>query len=124
MENNELDQLLKSAMSANESGIAAPETWLVDEARRKVMARKNTAKQLPAFLEQLFSFFTRELRFYHVGLSILLVSGGVFYMNEPNYGTSDPAGSLYSDQLSAKNNTISVTSSTMLTSIPTLVIRN
>ncbi len=120
-----LETLLKDRFSPEASGIESPDLLMVFEARQKVLSRKTPARKSEDFFRMLMSFFQLELRFYHVGLSLLLISGGIFYLNEPNYNHHVHSGlSAYNDVLSINNSTVSVNSSTMLTSIPTLVIRN
>ncbi len=119
------EELLKESLSHDTAGIAAPDPLLVFEARQKVLSRKKEARSPRHLMQNILQFFTLELRFYHVGLSLLLISAGFFYVNEPNYsGHVNSELSAYHDALSTANSTISVNSSTMLTSIPTLVIRN
>ena len=119
------EHFLKDALSSERSKIIHPDSLLVFEARQKVLSRNKPIKNSIRFFDSLFTFFKLELRFYHVGLSLLIISGGAFYLNEPNYRNSDASGLIpYSETLSINNTTVSVKSSTMLTSIPTLVIRN
>lgn len=119
------ETLLKDHFSPESSGIETPDLLMVFEARQKVLSRKTPARKSEDLFRMLMSFFQLELRFYHVGLSLLLISGGIFYLNEPNYNHHVHSGlSAYNDVLSINHTTVSVNSSTMLTSIPTLVIRN
>lgn len=112
-------------MSPYGADMDMPDPSLVYNARAIVQARKKTAAERPGLLSMLAAFFKLELRFYHVGLTVLLISAGIFYVNEPNYNSADAAGLVhYNDVLSIQHTTVSVNSSTMLTSIPTLVIRN
>ena len=64
-------------------------------------------------------------RLYPVGFAVMIVSAGFYSVHESRYSTvtSGALGEL-GNGLSIANNTISVNSSTMLTSIPTLIIRN
>lgn len=122
---NDLEKLLKEAMSPCEADVEMPDPSLVHHAREIVRSRKKTVTERYGFFTLLTEFFKLELKFYHVGLTVLLISAGIFYVNEPNYNNTDAAGLIqYNEALSIKNNTTSVNSSTMLTSIPTLVIRN
>ncbi|PBQ33297.1 hypothetical protein CNR22_16450 [Sphingobacteriaceae bacterium] len=121
----ELDNFLGEILSVEASEIESPNPALIFAARERVLARKKVETANTSFLERFLLFFKLDFKFYHVGLSLLLISAGIFYLNEPNY-TSNSAGNFisYDESLSIKNTTISVNSSTMLTSIPTLVIRN
>lgn len=119
------DKQFSECLSAENSGIQAPPLALMWEARNKVAARKQELMIKPSMLESFVFFIRLHLRSYPLGVSLLLISSGFFYLNEPKY--SSVGGSEYSgDQnlISLHTTTISVTSSTLLTSIPTLVIRN
>jgi hypothetical protein len=115
------EKILRGAMSTEELEMETPDLSLVQNARRMVEARKKPTIEKQDFFSNLLAFFKLELKFYHVGVSVLLVSGALFYMNEPNYGSANVSVLSHDDGiLSLKNTTISVNSSTMLTSIPTL----
>lgn len=73
-----LETLLKDHFSPEASGIENPDLLMVFEARQKVLSRKTPARKSEDFFRMLMSFFQLELRFYHVGLSLLLISGGIF----------------------------------------------
>ena len=123
--NKDLEKFLGEMMSVEATDIQSPHPSLVWEAREKIMARKKVVKERSNFFDRLISFFRLDFKFYHVGLSLLLISAGIFYLNEPNYNSSDSSNFIHYDEaLSIKNATISVNSSTMLTCIPTTVIRN
>ncbi|WP_317900226.1 hypothetical protein [Aurantibacillus circumpalustris] len=123
--NKDLDKYLGELMSVEALDMVACDISLVLAARKKVAARKKTIRVEISFIDQLTGFFRFDLKFYHVGVSVLLISAGLFYVNEPNYNSSVNAGFMeYKDALSITNTTISVNSTTMLTSIPTMVIRN
>ena len=122
---NDFEKFLTERMSVEATDIQSPHSFLAFEARERVLARKKITSEQPGFLEKCIHFFRLDFKFYHVGLSLLLISAGVFYVNEPNYTNNDSSAfNHYDEALSIKNTTISVNSSTMLTSIPTLVIRN
>ena len=123
--NNDFEKHLAAFMSVEASDILNPDISLGAAARKKVAERKKTIRIEISFLDQLIAFFRCDLKFYHVGISALLLTAGLFYMNEPSYTSGVNAGFMeYKDALSITNTTISVNSSTMLTSIPTMVIRN
>jgi len=121
----DFEKFLTEMMSAEATDIQSPHASLVYGARETILARKKIINEQPGFPERFINFFRLDFKFYHVGLSLLLISAGIFYVSEPNYTTNDASGFIHYDEaLSIKNTTISVNSSTMLTSIPTLVIRN
>jgi hypothetical protein len=123
--NKDLENLLRDVLSPDGSDIESPHPSLVYNAREKVLHKKNPIREPGFSFRDLIVFFKLEFKFYHVGVSFLLICAGVFYVNEPDYSGSGSASlNPYNDALSIKNTTISVNSSTMLTSIPTLVIRN
>lgn len=117
---NEMDDLISTAMSAEHFN--APDISLVNAARKKVMSRK---KSEPAerfsFVERLFGWMNLQVKFYHLGVSVLLAFAGYIYLDDRAYTGSNASDliNLHAD-MSIHNATVSVTSSTMLTSIPTL----
>lgn len=119
------ENIWKDAMSAEHADIPMPPYSLVQPARAKIMLRKVTELNKPGFFEQLAAFLRFHVRVYHLGLSLLLICTGFLYISQPDYTMGDQAGlGQYKEALSITNTTISVNSTTMLTSIPTLVIRN
>jgi hypothetical protein len=119
------EKFIADIMSTDTSDIQSPAPSLVIAAREKVFLRKKTIHIEISVLDQVMAFFKLNFKFYHVGLSALLICGGMLYLNEPNYNSKNAAGFMdYKEALSITNTTISVNSSTMLTSIPTMVIRN
>jgi hypothetical protein len=123
--NRDLERFLEDTMAVDGMDISVPHPSLMYEARQKIAARKKPVVENRNIFLILLDFLKLELKFYHVGLSIMLIFAGVFYFNEPNYNTVNTSDLIYDhSSLSIKNTTISVNSSTMLTSIPTLVIRN
>ena len=121
----DLEKFLEEIMSAEVTDIQSPHLSLVNEARQKIFTRKKIVREEVSLLNRLILFFTRDFKFYPIGLSLLLISGGIFYISEPDYNTDSATHFMnYNEVLSITNTTISVNSSTMLTSIPTLVIRN
>lgn len=121
----DLETFLGEIMSADATEINAPHPALLWEAREKIMARKKVLNPGFSFFDRLIAFFRLDFKFYHVGLSVLLICAGIFYVNEPSYNNGSNGGFMqYKESLSISNTTISVISSTMLTSIPTTVIRN
>jgi hypothetical protein len=122
--NREFEELLYRAMSPEE--FSAPGIGLVNGARKKVLARKKeTQEESVKLLDRIIRYFNLQLRFYHLGVSVLLLFAGFFYFNDRDYSRADTSGLMeYHADLSIHNTTVSVTSSTMLTSIPTLIIRN
>lgn len=123
--NKDFEKYLGELMSVEASYMPSPAAALVFEARKKVAARKKNIRIEISFIDQLIAFFRCDLKFYHVGVSVLLLTAGLFYVNEPNYSSGVNSGFMeYQEALSITNTTISVNSTTMLTSIPTMVIRN
>jgi len=125
MENSALNEFIREHLSPERPPQASPDPLLVFEARQTVL-NHGKKSQTGQWLQAVSSFFTTEVRMYHLGISMLLMFFSFFYcqrINESSINTSSL--SHYSeDAFALTNHTISVTSSTMLTSIPTLVIRN
>jgi hypothetical protein len=122
MENNKnIHDLLANSMDWRNSEVEAPGLEHVVSARNAVMARKKTVGEKKNFLAGMLDFLNFDLKFYHIGLTVVLLMVGSFYISETSY---TPGGACFSEQnlntLSIKSSTISVNSSTMLTSIPTL----
>ena len=123
--NNAIEKHLGELMSVEAIDVPNPDLSLVNAARNKVAARKKTIRIQISFFDQLIAFLRFDFKFYHLGVSLLLISAGIFYVNEPNYNSGVSGGFIeYKEALSITNTTISVNSTTMLTSIPTMVIRN
>lgn len=123
--NKEFEKFIGEIMSAEATDIEMPHPSHVWEARAKIMERKKIVKERSTLLESFISFFRLDFKVYHVGLSLLFISAGIFYLNEPTYSSSGASDFIqYNEALSIQNTTISVNSSTMLTCIPTTVIRN
>ncbi len=120
--NPNIHDLLASRMDWRKSESEAPGLDHVQNARNAVMARKKTAVEKRSFIQGFVTFLNFDLKFYHLGISVLLLMVGSFYISETSYGTA--GGAAFSEQnittLSIKGSTVSVNSSTMLTSIPTL----
>lgn len=127
MENkNDLEKLFRQSMSLNALNINEPDISLVNEARKKILMRKQTVKKERTIFSFFELFFFSKLKFYQVGFSVLLTCICLIYSLELNRTRkSDGEFSSFSASVLASNTpTISVNSSTLLTSIPTLIIRN
>lgn len=123
--NKNFDTQFSECLSVENSGIQTPPLSLVWNARNKVVARKVELQSKPTYIESILFFMQIHLKTYPLGITALLICSGFFYFNEPNYSYS--VGSekeLNQNLLSIHNTTVSVSSSTLLTSIPTLIIRN
>ncbi len=123
MENSAFNSFIKEHLGR--STVPSPDRLLVFEARQAVLARaKKTVA--PHWLQSIVALLTTEVRMYHLGFSMILLFASFFYcqhLNESSmHSSSFTPGS--EEAFALTNHTISVTSSTMLTSIPTLVIRN
>jgi hypothetical protein len=122
MENSAFDTFMKEHLSMQ---CSSPDRLIVFEARQTVITRgkKRVASH---FFQSVTSFLNTEVRMYHLGISTLLLFISFLYCQSINE-SSMASGSftpISEDAFALTNHTISVTSSTMLTSIPTLVIRN
>jgi hypothetical protein len=121
-QNKNIHELLSNRMASEAADIETPGLLHVIAARNAVLARKKVAKEKTNFLSRILPFFNPDLKFYHLGISVLLITFSTIYITETHYSpTGSPGFSDHSyNNLSIKNSTISVNSSTMLTSIPTL----
>jgi hypothetical protein len=121
MENKELNDLLGHHLSVENMDLREPDPLLVFEARQTVLSHNKVMRQSTFILTRFIDFLQIQLKFYHLGFSLLLVTAGIFYSNlNSQGGDSRDLVNYNSEVLSIKNNTISVMSATMLTSIPTL----
>ena len=122
MERKDMDHLIKKAMALEGMGLDAPAPELVMAARQKVMARKRSPEKAAGWLDGLFVFLRHQFRFYQVGFSVLITCICLFYSIEMNMESRNghDLSNYSSNALSIRSNTVSVNSSTILTSIPTL----
>jgi hypothetical protein len=86
--------------------------------------RKKKSSPIASAFAGTLELLRHPVKFYHLGLTALFICVGICYFSGGAYdhvkGTSLIDGQA---GLSITNNTISVNSSTMLTSIPTMMIR-
>ena len=120
---NDLDLQFRKTLSIENLEFQVPP--LSQKARKLVLRRQISVNAPINLIGMIVSFFNLQVKFYHLGLTVLLFSAGLFYYNENAYHHSQHSDSLDAGSgLSITNGTISVTSSTMLASIPTFVVRN
>jgi hypothetical protein len=119
---NKRDAMLTDHMDADSGRFTAPDLLLVFEARQAVMARAKPRARNRVQLNVLWSYFRGHVRSYHVGFAMLLFTAGFFYYdnNVLNGNRSSELMQQRDEIFSNRSSTISVISSTMLTSIPTL----
>lgn len=119
---NDKNNLIKKAMDPDRMGLEEPSPDLVRFAREKVMARKKAPEKKSRFFDLLFVFLNRQLKLYQVGFSVLVTGVCLFYSIEINVESRNSSGFINDNPntLSIKNTTLTVNSSTLLTSIPTL----
>jgi hypothetical protein len=83
MENNKnLDEFLRKQMSSDNLDLKDPNLSLVNEARKKVMNRKNVAKTNGNLFSFLTTLFNLEIKLYQGGLASVLIALGVFYFTD------------------------------------------
>ena len=122
----EVEDLLFEQMSANAIEFEAPSLSAMNEARFLIAARKKTTEKKESIFVYLWRLLIPDLKLYPIGMSVLIICACTIYFKDTSYTPSSASDLILNNQnaLSIKNSTISVTSATMLTSIPTLVIRN
>ena len=122
----EVDDLLYEHLSATAIEFEAPSLGSMNEARFLIASRKKTSEKKENFFVFLYRLLIPDLKLYPIGMSLLIICACTIYFNDTTYSHAGAHDLSLSNQhsLSINNTTISVTSSTMLTSIPTLVIRN
>lgn len=121
MESKQMDAFIKKAMDTEAMNMTVPGPELVSAARHRVISRKKVQPKESNWLG-LFAFVRHHLKFYQVGVSVLVTCLCLFYSIEINVQSrgGHNMGNYNVSALSIKNTTISVNSSTLLTSIPTL----
>lgn len=135
MENN-LDHFLKNKLSVDELNIESPDISLVNDAREKIKLRKKPVPEKQNFFDFLMHFL--DLKPYQTGLAAIVLIAGFFYFinprsenNNETLASQNAAGnySISSSTVLASltqytNNKTATSSSTVLTSIITFVVRN
>ena len=135
---NKTDHFLKNKLSVDELNIETPDISLVNDAREKIKARKQPVIERESFFDQLSGFFQFHLKPYQAGMAAVLVIGSLFYFINKQTGNGDiplvsqNATTNYSISSSTvlasltqyTNNKTATSSSTVLTSIITFVVRN
>jgi len=134
MENN-LDNFLKNKLSVDDLDLEHPDISLVNDAREKIKLRKKPIPEKENFFDFILNFFAKPL---HAGLASVLIIAGLFYfINSQKEKSGSPLASQnattnYSISSSTvlasltqyTNNKTATSSSTVLTSIITFVVRN
>lgn len=137
MENN-LENFLKNKLSVDELNLETPDISLVNDAREKIKRRKKQVAEHESFYDRIFNFFHFQLKPYQAGIAALLIAAGIFYFI--NHETEKTGGALVSQNATTNysissstvlasltqytNNKTATSSSTVLTSIITFVVRN
>ena len=124
--NNELNKFLSNKMSIDNLEFEAPDISKMEEARQKILLRKKPVKEEKELFLWLANMIKPRLKFYQLGVSVLLTGICLIYSLEIDENTKNNNGfeGYTTDMVASKSPTISVNSSTLLTSIPTLIIRN
>lgn len=134
MENN-IENFLKHKLSVEDLHIEQPDISLVNEAREKIKQRKKPLPEKENFFDMVLTFFAKPLQ---AGIASVLIIAGIFYFINSQTGkngyplTSQNATANYSISSSTvlasltqyTNNKTATSSSTVLTSIITFVVRN
>ena len=137
MENN-LDNFLKNKLSVDQLNFETPDISLVNEAREKIKLRQKQIPEKENFFDQLLNLFQVQLKLYRVGIASVLIIGSLFYFI--NTKTEKGGSALVSQNATTNysissstvlasltqytNNKTATSSSTVLTSIITFVVRN
>lgn len=135
MEKN-IDKFLRNKLSAEH--LEMPDISLVNEAREKIKARKKHHYKKESFFDQVLNLFQFQLKPYQAGIASVLIIGALFYFI--NTKTEKGGSALVSQKASTNysissstvlasltqytNNKTATSSSTVLTSIITFVVRN
>lgn len=136
MENN-TENFLKNKLSIDDLNIDCPDISLVNDAREKIKHRKKSITAKENSFDWIFNFFS-SVKPYRTGIAAVLFIAGVFYFINSQTGKNDSvlvsqnATTNYSISSSTvlasltqyTNNKTATSSSTVLTSIITFVVRN
>jgi len=122
----DIDQALIEQLSVENSGIPQPDPLLVFEARQVVLRRKPRIYKLPSVVFAIFRHVSSALKHYQVGFSAAVMATAIFWISEmtPDYSGQTAYRDFSDTVYSMSEGAAPVTSSTMLATIPTLVIRN
>lgn len=135
---NNVENFLKNKLSVDDLNLETPDISLVNEAREKIKLRKKQNIGKESFYDVIFNFFHFQVKPYQAGIAALLIIAGVFYFTNTETGknesslVSQNATTNYSISSSTvlasltqyTNNKTATSSSTVLTSIMTFVVRN
>lgn len=117
MENQNLDDFLKSKMSLDELGISTPNADLVSAARRKVGLRRKKTEEGDGLWAFISGFFNLQIKLYQAGLATLIIAGYIYYFTKTE---SVPTQTIVTEYVTDHS---SVNSSTVLASILTFIAR-
>jgi hypothetical protein len=120
MKNEDTDKLLGEYMSPDRLGLTDPDPLLVFEARMAVAARKKEKRVAGIILPRFIYSFFSDLKLHHLGICALFFMMGIFYINLSRDYQGNSTFDYRAEALSARSQTVSVVSATILTSIPTL----
>lgn len=118
-----LENFLNHHLSPEHADTEAPGLEHVLRAREAVLARAKSGQPKRSVFSPFIAFLNFDLKFYHLGISVILVMFGTFYITESHYdvtGASTLSQHTYNTLSINSPTAVSVNSSTMLTSIPTL----
>jgi hypothetical protein len=135
---NKLDDFLKNKLSVDDLNMETPDISLVNNAREKIRSRQQTLPEKENFFDRLLGLIRFQLKPYQLGIASVLIIGTLFYFintkTEKNGEAlvSQNATTNYSISSSTvlasltqyTNNKTATSSSTVLTSIITFVVRN
>lgn len=133
-----MDDILKKNLSVDTLNLETPDISLVTAARDKIKLRKKEIPAKVSFFDSILHLIRFELKTYQVGIASVLIIGALFYFinskteKESGVLVSQGATSNYSISSSTvlasltqyTNNKTATSSSTVLTSIITFVVRN
>lgn len=108
---NDLENKLREMMSPNH--LEQPNSKLVADARKKIMARKKPSTESSDFFAMLAAFLNFKVKLYQAVLASLILAGMILIFNREDNNRNNDTSSDY------MSNIASVGSSTVLSSIYT-----
>ena len=137
MEKN-IDKFLRNKLSADDLDLEMPNISLVNEAREKIKARKKHLYKKESFFDLVLNLFQFQLKPYQAGIVSVLIIGALFYFvntktekggsalvsNNATTNYSISSSTVLASLTQYTNNKTATSSSTVLTSIITFVVRN
>jgi len=122
MENNgAIDNFLKSSMSIDESGLAAPDSLIVISARKKVLLRKKIENAREDVFYLFAKFLDRKVKLQYAVIVAIFIGMSLLYFSKEKVVVNSDNNLTETNYIASLN---SVSSPSVLLCINTFAIRN